>query len=122
MAAVLLKNVTERWNANGNCMLVVGAQHTHAMKAIREFAPQIPLLVPGVGAQGGEAAAVVRAGLSPDGSGLIINSSRGILFSGDPERAAAKELRDETSRGDGRLRLLSDSNEGGRLRDGRDGW
>ncbi len=90
------RNVTERWNANGNCMLVVGAQHTHAMKAIREFAPQIPLLVPGVGAQGGEAAAVVRAGLSPDGSGLIINSSRGILFSGDPERAA-RELRDETA-------------------------
>ena len=88
------RNVSERWNANGNCMLVVGAQHTAAMQAIREFAPDMPLLVPGVGAQGGEAAAVVRAGLASDGAGLIINSSRGILFSEDPARAA-RELRDE---------------------------
>jgi len=50
--------------------------------------------VPGVGAQGGDVAAVVRAGLDAQGKGLLINSSRGILFSDDPA-AAARALRDE---------------------------
>ncbi len=87
-------HVCTRWNANGNCMLVVGAAHTGAMQEVRSFAPDMPLLVPGVGAQGGEAAAVVRAGLGSEGAGLMINSSRAILFSADPARAA-RTLRDE---------------------------
>jgi orotidine-5'-phosphate decarboxylase len=91
---VVAERVAAEWNAEGNCMLVVGAQHAHVMQAIRTFSPEIPLLVPGVGAQGGYAADVVRAGLSPEGRGLLINVSRGIAASSDPE-AAARKLAEE---------------------------
>jgi orotidine-5'-phosphate decarboxylase len=74
-------------------MLVVGATYPEEMRRIRAIAPAIPFLVPGVGAQGGDVAAVVSAGLDAHGKGLLINSSRGILFSEDPA-AAARDLRD----------------------------
>ncbi|HEY4356139.1 MAG TPA: orotidine-5'-phosphate decarboxylase [Acidobacteriaceae bacterium] len=88
------ERVSHEWNGAGNCMLVVGATYPDEMRTIREIAPQIPLLVPGVGAQGGDVNAVVDAGMDADGRGLMINSSRGILFSNDPA-AAARSLRDE---------------------------
>ncbi|MGA3161376.1 MAG: orotidine-5'-phosphate decarboxylase [Terracidiphilus sp.] len=87
-------SVSAEWNAAGNLMLVVGATCPEEMRRIRAIAPEIPFLVPGVGAQGGDVAAVVRAGLDAQGKGLLINSSRGILFSDDPA-AAARALRDE---------------------------
>jgi orotidine-5'-phosphate decarboxylase len=87
-------HVSEKWNAAGNCMLVVGATYPGEMKRIREVAPTIPFLVPGIGAQGGDVAAVVSAGMDAQGKGLLISSSRGILFSEDPA-AAARSLRDE---------------------------
>ncbi|QMV19483.1 orotidine-5'-phosphate decarboxylase [Granulicella sp. 5B5] len=86
--------VSAEWNANGNCMLVVGATYPSEMRRIREVAPRMPFLVPGVGAQGGDVAAVVTAGLDAKGKGLLISSSRGILFADDPA-AAARLLRDE---------------------------
>ncbi len=86
--------VSTEWNAAGNCMLVVGATYPEEMRRIRAIAPAIPFLVPGVGAQGGNVAAVVSAGLDARGKGLLINSSRGILFSEEPA-AAARDLRDE---------------------------
>ena len=86
--------VSREWNAAGNCMLVVGATCPEEMRRIRAIAPAIPFLVPGVGAQGGDVAAVVSAGLNAQGKGLLISSSRGILFSDDPA-AAARDLRDE---------------------------
>jgi orotidine-5'-phosphate decarboxylase len=64
------------------------------MRRIRKVAAEVPFLVPGVGAQGGNAASVVGAGLDARGSGLMISSSRGILYSDDPA-AAARALRDE---------------------------
>jgi len=82
------------WNSSGNCMLVVGATYPDEMRAIRALAPQMTFLVPGVGAQGGDAASVVAAGLDAHGRGLMISSSRGIIFSDDPA-GAARELRDE---------------------------
>jgi orotidine-5'-phosphate decarboxylase len=85
--------VSTEWNVAGNCMLVVGATYPEEMRRIRAIAPAIPFLVPGVGAQGGDVAAVVSAGLDARGKGLLINSSRGILFSEDPA-AAARDLRD----------------------------
>jgi len=91
---VVAERVAREWNANGNCMLVVGAKHTHVMEAVREFAPELPLLVPGVGAQGGHAGDVVRAGLSPRGKGLLINVSRGIAGNSDPA-GAARQLSEE---------------------------
>ena len=86
--------VSSEWNTAGNCMLVVGATYPEEMRRIRAIAPDVPFLVPGVGAQGGDVAAVVAAGLDARGSGLLIASSRGIIFSDDPAKAA-RELRDE---------------------------
>jgi orotidine-5'-phosphate decarboxylase len=86
--------VSSEWNAAGNCMLVVGATYPEEMRRIRAIAPEIAFLVPGVGAQGGDVAAVVAAGLDARGYGLLISSSRGIVFSDDPA-GAARDLRDE---------------------------
>jgi orotidine-5'-phosphate decarboxylase len=86
--------VSTEWNAAGNCMLVVGATYPEEMRRIRAIAPEIDFLVPGVGAQGGDVAAVVSAGMNARGKGLLISSSRGIIFSDDPA-AAARGLRDE---------------------------
>jgi orotidine-5'-phosphate decarboxylase len=86
--------VSADWNVADNCMLVVGATYPEEMRRIREIAPGIPFLVPGVGAQGGDVAAVVAAGLDARGKGLLIASSRGIIFSEDPA-GAARKLRDE---------------------------
>jgi orotidine-5'-phosphate decarboxylase len=87
-------HVSAEWNVEGNCMLVVGATYPEEMRRIRAIAPAIRFLVPGVGAQGGDVAAVVSAGLDARGKGLLISSSRAILFSEDPA-AAARDLRDQ---------------------------
>ena len=86
--------VSAEWNVAGNCMLVVGATYPEEMRRIRAIAPAIPFLVPGVGAQGGDVAAVVSAGLDAQGKGILISSSRAIIFNNDPA-AAARDLRDE---------------------------
>jgi orotidine-5'-phosphate decarboxylase len=91
---VVARRVTSAWNSVGNCMLVVGATYPDEMRKIRAVAPQMSFLVPGVGAQGGNVEAVLAAGIDSQGKGLMISSSRGILFSDDP-RAAARSLRDE---------------------------
>jgi orotidine-5'-phosphate decarboxylase len=88
------KQVATHWNTGGNCMLVVGATYPEEMRRIRAVAPDLTFLVPGIGAQGGDVAAVVAAGLDANGRGLMISSSRAILFSADPA-AAARSLRDE---------------------------
>ena len=67
------------WNASGQLGLVVGATRPQEIARVRELAPTLPLLIPGVGAQGGDAAATVRAGWRPDGP-VVINSSRAILY------------------------------------------
>ena len=90
---VVAQTVHSRWNKNGNCMLVVGATYPNEMRQVRELVGDMPLLVPGIGVQGGNVELTMRAGLNADGKGLIINSSRGIIFSDDPARAA-RELRD----------------------------
>ncbi len=81
------------WNGNGNCMLVASGANPAEMTVIRAIAGDMTLLVPGIGAQGGDVRAVLNAGLNSAGRGLIINSSRGIIFAADPAAAAA-ELRD----------------------------
>jgi orotidine-5'-phosphate decarboxylase len=91
---VVAEKVSGEWNALGNCMLVVGATYPEEMRRVREIAPAMTLLVPGVGAQGGDVRAVVEAGMDAEGMGLMIASSRGILFADDPA-AAARALRDE---------------------------
>jgi len=90
---VVAEMVVEEWNENGNCMLVAAATNPEDMTRIRAIAGDMTLLVPGIGAQGGDVDAVIRAGLNSAGRGLIINSSRGIIFADDPATAAAS-LRD----------------------------
>ena len=87
------ENVAKDWNKNNNCLLVVGATYPDELKQIRAIVGDMILLVPGIGAQGGEVEATVKAGLNSKGAGMIINSSRGIIFSDDPG-LAAKTLRD----------------------------
>jgi len=71
-------------------MLVVGATYPEEMKKVREIAGDMTFLVPGIGAQGGDLQSVMKAGLNSKGQSLIINSSRGIIFSPDPKSEARK--------------------------------
>lgn len=68
------------WNYNGNTMLVAGATFPGELGEIRRIVGDTPLLVPGIGAQGGDVKAVLENGLTADGTGLVINSSRGIIY------------------------------------------
>lgn len=86
--------VSREWNARGNCMLVVGATWPEEMRRIREIAGEMTFLVPGIGAQGGDVEATVRAGLRADGKGLVLSSSRAIVYAHDPA-GAARATRDE---------------------------
>lgn len=70
------------WNVRRNLALVVGATYPEELARVRELAPEMPLLVPGIGAQGGDLQAVLQAGRASDGHGLLINSSRGIMYAG----------------------------------------
>jgi orotidine-5'-phosphate decarboxylase len=79
------------WNLNGQLGLVVGATYPAEIERVRALAPTLPLLIPGVGAQGGDAVATVRAGYRQGGP-IIVNSSRAVLYasSGDDFAAAAR--------------------------------
>ncbi len=72
------------WNLNGQLGLVVGATYPAEIERVRSVAPSVPLLIPGVGAQGGDALATVRAGWKP-GAPIIVNSSRAILYASPGE-------------------------------------
>ena len=80
-----------RWGENVG--LVIGATYPQALRAVREMAPQMWILLPGVGAQEGDLEAALAAGLDEQGSGVIASASRSIIYAEDP-RAAAQELRD----------------------------
>lgn len=90
------KTVAE-WNANGNCMLVASGTNPAELAQIRAIVGEMTLLVPGIGAQGGDLKSAIDAGLNRARRGLIINSSRGIIFADDPAEAAAS-LRDAINR------------------------
>jgi len=85
------------WNLNGQLGLVVGATYPNEIERVREIAPTLPLLIPGVGAQGGDAVATVRAGWRPDAP-IVVNSSRAILYasSGDDFADAARREAEKT--------------------------
>ncbi len=88
------QKVSTDWNKNNNCMLVVGATYPKELAEVRKLVGDMTILVPGVGAQGGDVEATVKAGLNSEKLGMIINSSRGIIFSENPGEEA-KKLRDE---------------------------
>ncbi|MFB6210074.1 MAG: orotidine-5'-phosphate decarboxylase [Halobacteriales archaeon] len=77
----LIAELAADWNRNDNVGLVVGATAPEELEAIRERVPELPFLVPGIGAQGGDAEAAIEYGLA-GGVGLV-NSSRGIIFAGE---------------------------------------
>ena len=95
------------WNTNGQVGLVVGATFPAEIARVRQLAPQLPLLIPGIGAQGGDAAATVRAGWRGEGGAttapIIVSSSRAVLYPADARgadfavasRRAAVAARDE---------------------------
>jgi orotidine-5'-phosphate decarboxylase len=85
------------WNRNGQLGLVVGATFPGEIARVRELAPTLPLLIPGVGAQGGDAEATVKAGWRPQGP-IIVNSSRAVLYAsgGDDFAAAARRAAEST--------------------------
>ena len=97
------------WNAQGNVGLVVGATYPEELRRVRQLCPQMPLLIPGIGAQGGDPASAVRSGVDALGEKAIISSSRQIIYAylgeggkgGDfaaAARGAALKLRDEINR------------------------
>jgi orotidine-5'-phosphate decarboxylase len=100
----IAEKIARDWNGNRNCALVVGATWPEQLREVRAIVGDVPFLVPGVGAQGGDVEAVVRNAKTADGTGLMVSSSRAILYAstGDDfaEAAAhaAKALRDEINR------------------------
>jgi orotidine-5'-phosphate decarboxylase len=92
------------WNRNGQLGLVVGATYPEELARVRAIVGEMPLLVPGIGAQGGDVEASVTAGQTPAGLGMVVNSSRAILYAGNGEdfaeraRAAAQATRDAINR------------------------
>jgi orotidine-5'-phosphate decarboxylase len=101
---IIAEKAASQWNRNGNVLLVVGATFPEELKEIRSIVGDMPLLVPGIGAQGGDVKAAVTSGKTQKGTGLIINSSRGIIYASrrdDFAQAAHKAtalLRDEINR------------------------
>ncbi|HEV7489629.1 MAG TPA: orotidine-5'-phosphate decarboxylase [Rhodanobacteraceae bacterium] len=93
------RKVAREWNANGNCMLVVGATYPAELAEVRAIVGDMPLLIPGVGAQGGDIEAVVRHGATAEQAGLVVSSSRGILYAAngpdfdEAARTATQDLR-----------------------------
>jgi len=83
--AHVARRVATEWSQLGDCGLVVGATYPAELADVRSIVGDLPLLVPGVGAQGGDAATVVEHGAAPNGHGLIVNSSRAILYAGSDD-------------------------------------
>jgi orotidine-5'-phosphate decarboxylase len=77
---IVAQKAVNQWNKNKNIMLVVGATHVEPLAKIRKIVGDMTLLVPGVGAQGGDLKSVLKVGLTAQKRGLIINSSRAILY------------------------------------------
>ncbi|MEN5062301.1 orotidine-5'-phosphate decarboxylase [Luteimonas sp. TWI1416] len=98
------ETIARDWNTHGNCALVVGATWPAQLREVRAIVGDLPFLVPGVGAQGGDVEAVVTHARSADGTGLMVSSSRAILYASNGDdyaeaaATAARELRDTINR------------------------
>lgn len=93
----LVASKAREWNTRGNIGLVVGATFPEQLKRVRELCPELPLLIPGIGTQGGDLAAVVRYGVNASGEKAIINCSRQILYA-SKEKDFAQAARSEALR------------------------
>lgn len=94
---ILTEKVISEWNFNNNCLLMFGATYPEEMKKARGMVGDMTFLVPGLGAQGGDIEATVKAGINSEKKGLILHSARGIIFSDNPKEEARK-LRDEINK------------------------
>jgi orotidine-5'-phosphate decarboxylase len=109
----MVAEMARRWNSRGNVGLVVGATYPEELRRVRRLCPEMTFLVPGVGVQGGDVAAVIGNGLDKAGRGLIINVSRQVLYASREKdfavaaARAARQLRDEIARE--RERALAES-------------
>jgi orotidine-5'-phosphate decarboxylase len=92
------------WNVHGNIGLVVGATYPDELKAIRQLCPEMPILIPGIGAQGGDLASTVKHGIDAHGEKAIIAVSRQVLYTSQGKdfaqaaRQSAQELRDSINK------------------------
>lgn len=84
---VVASQVAKKWNENKNCAVVVGATYPKELKEIRKIIKDMPILIPGVGAQGGDVKEAVKNGLNSKGGGIIISSSRAIIYAKSPRIA-----------------------------------
>jgi orotidine-5'-phosphate decarboxylase len=106
---IIAERAARHWNTHGNMMLVVGATYPSELRRVRERVGDMPLLIPGIGTQGGSVDSVIEAGLAADGGGLLLNASRSIATSDDPA-GAARTLRDAIR--DAQRRFRTRVNEG----------
>jgi orotidine-5'-phosphate decarboxylase len=100
----LARRVADEWNANANCGLVMGATYPSDLAQVRAVVGDLPLLVPGIGTQGGDLEATLRAGLDSQGYGLVISASRSVIYASSDldfaqaARHQAKQLNQEINR------------------------
>ena len=90
---IVAKNVISSWNKNNNCLLVVGATYPQELKEVRKIVGEMFILVPGIGAQGGNLETVLKNGLTKEKTGLIISQSRSIIYAPNPREAAKKQVK-----------------------------
>jgi orotidine-5'-phosphate decarboxylase len=95
----------KEWNINGNCGLVAGATYPQEVELIRAVASDLPLLIPGVGAQDGELEGAVRAARDENGQGFLINAARSVIFA-SKDVDFAERAKDEVKRLDGAIRKV----------------
>lgn len=91
---VVAEKVASEWNTNGNCGVVVGATHPEELSRVRAIVGDIPILIPGIGAQGGDLEGSVKASKTKNNDGFIISSSRGILYASNGEDFAEAARRE----------------------------
>ncbi len=87
---IVAEHIAQGWNQNGNCAVVVGATYPEELKKVREIIGDMPILIPGVGAQNGDLENAVKNGLNSQRQGIIIHSARGIIFAENPKEATLK--------------------------------
>lgn len=92
---IIAEHITRDWNYNHNCGLIFGATYPAELEIVRHIVGEMPLLIPGIGAQGADVEKTVKAGVDSQGMNAIINSSRGIIFA-SVNTDFAQKARDET--------------------------
>ncbi len=101
---IIAKKVSAEWNHNNNCLLVVGATYPKELKEVRQIVGDMTLLIPGIGAQGGDVEKTIKAGMNSKKAGMIISTSRAVIFASNGKdfakaaRIEAEKLRDEINK------------------------